>query len=81
MFVLATGHVIVNCIRLLQGFVDHRLTPGPAAYLKNLRPWHAILKDTLFVTQEILGGAAADRKIIVLPVALLVANCGGNHTF
>ncbi|KAG6907865.1 hypothetical protein DXG01_007079 [Tephrocybe rancida] len=86
MFVFATVHLVVNCIRLLQGFVDFRLTPGPAAYLKSLRPWNAILKDTLFVTQEILGGAAAtyrcwilwskDWKIIVLPIALLLANCG-----
>ncbi|KAG6914940.1 hypothetical protein DXG01_014346 [Tephrocybe rancida] len=59
MFVIATCHLIVNCIRLLQGFVDHRLTPGPAAYMENPRLGYTVLKATLFCTQEILGSAAA----------------------
>jgi len=85
MFFLATWHLIMNCVRLLAGYVDHRLSPGgPAAYIGNLRPWDHILKDTIYATQENLGSAAAiyrcwvlwhkDWRVIVLPIALLITN-------
>ncbi|KAG6811123.1 hypothetical protein H0H92_008856 [Tricholoma furcatifolium] len=91
MFFLATWHMIMNCIRLLAGYVDHATTPGgPAAYIGNLRPWDHILKDTLYATQENLGSAAAiyrcwilwnrDWRVTVLPIALLLANCVAGYT-
>ncbi|KAH0586590.1 hypothetical protein J132_03934 [Termitomyces sp. J132] len=91
MFFIATWHMIMNCIRLLAGYVDHRLSPGgPAAYIGNLRPWDHIMKDTLYATQENLGSAAAiyrcwvlwnkDWRIVALPIALLLANCVAGYT-
>lgn len=91
MFFIATWHLIMNCIRLLRGYVDHRLTPGgPVAYIGNLRPWDHILKDTLYATQENLGSAAAiyrcwvlwgrDWKVILLPCILLIVNLVAGYT-
>lgn len=57
MFFIATFHLIMNCFRLVRGYVGHASTP--VDYLGNLRLWDHILKDTLYATQEILGNAAA----------------------
>lgn len=91
MFFIATFHMIMNCYRLLRGYVDYSLTPGgPAAFIGNLRPWDHILKDTLYATQENLGSAAAiyrcwvlwskDFKVIILPSALLIVNIIAGYT-
>ncbi|KAF8073468.1 hypothetical protein FPV67DRAFT_1477990 [Lyophyllum atratum] len=91
MFFIATFHLVMNCIRLLRGYVDHRLTPGgPVAFIGDLRPWDHILKDTLYATQENLGSAAAiyrcwvlwnrDWRVIALPCALLVVNFVAGYT-
>jgi hypothetical protein len=85
MFFIATWHLAMNAFRMVEGYVDHGLTfGGPVAYIGNLRPWHHILKDTLYATQEILGSAAAiyrcwvlwnhSWKIIVFPSVLLIVN-------
>ncbi|KAG6831336.1 hypothetical protein H0H92_011251 [Tricholoma furcatifolium] len=91
MFFLATFHLVMNCVRMLAGYVDHATTPGgPVAYLGNLRPWDHILKDTLYATQENLGSAAAiyrcwilynkNWKVTVLPIALLLTNFVAGYT-
>ncbi|KAG6826070.1 hypothetical protein H0H92_001231 [Tricholoma furcatifolium] len=91
MFFIATWHLIMNCIRMLAGYVDHALTPGgPVAYIGDLALWDHILKDTLYATQENLGSAAAiyrcwilynkDWRITVLPIALLIANFVAGYT-
>jgi hypothetical protein len=83
MFFIATWHMAMNAYRMVEGYVDHSLTPGgPVAYIGNLRPWDHIMKDTLYATQEILGSAAAiyrcwvlwnrNWKIVLLPSALLI---------
>ncbi|KAF8998940.1 hypothetical protein BDQ17DRAFT_1207333, partial [Cyathus striatus] len=61
MFFIATLHIAINFYRLLQGYVDIRITQGSglAAYLSNLKAWYYILKDLLFGTQQTLGSAAA----------------------
>ncbi|KAJ3842651.1 hypothetical protein F5878DRAFT_374850 [Lentinula raphanica] len=85
MFFIATWHLAMNAFRLVEGYVDHALSPGgAAAYIGNLRPWHHILKDTLYATQENLGSAAAiyrcwvlwgqNWKIIIFPSFLLTFN-------
>ncbi|KAJ3900493.1 hypothetical protein F5879DRAFT_972593 [Lentinula edodes] len=85
MFFIATWHLAMNAYRMVEGYVDHSLAPGGAvAYIGNLRPWHHILKDTLYATQENLGSAAAiyrcwvlwshDWKIIMFPSILLMVN-------
>ncbi|KAJ3891020.1 hypothetical protein GG344DRAFT_48182 [Lentinula edodes] len=87
MFFIATWHLAMNAYRMVEGYVDHSLAPGGAvAYIGNLRPWHHILKDTLYATQENLGSAAAiyrcwvlwshDWKIIMFPSILLMVNIG-----
>jgi len=66
MFFIATFHVAMNAFRLQAAYVDHAFTPGgPAAFLGNLRPWHHILKDTLYATQENLGSAVAVKNFFV----------------
>ncbi|KAG6909247.1 hypothetical protein DXG01_001429 [Tephrocybe rancida] len=91
MFFFATWHLVMNCIRLLKGYVDHRFTEGgPVAYIGNLRPWDHILKDTLYATQENLGSAAAiyrcwilwnkNWKVVALPIALLIVNFVAGYT-
>ncbi|KAJ4466768.1 hypothetical protein J3R30DRAFT_2214541 [Lentinula aciculospora] len=85
MFFIATFHLVMNAYRMVEGYVDYALTPGGAvAYIGNLRPWHHILKDTLYATQENLGSAAAiyrcwvlwghNWKIILFPSTLLMVN-------
>jgi len=85
MFFIATWHLAMNAARMVAGYVDHGLTPGgPVAYIGNLRPWHHILKDTLYATQENLGSAASiyrcwvlwscNWRIVLLPVLLLMVN-------
>ncbi|KAF8830880.1 hypothetical protein HHX47_DHR1000273 [Lentinula edodes] len=85
MFFIATWHLIMNAYRMVEGYVDYALAPGGAvAYIGNLVPWHHILKDTLYATQEILGSAAAiyrcwvlwghNWKIILFPLTLLIVN-------
>ncbi|KAJ3851455.1 hypothetical protein EV368DRAFT_43108 [Lentinula lateritia] len=85
MFFIATWHLIMNAYRMVEGYVDYALAPGGAvAYIGNLVPWHHILKDTLYATQEILGSAAAiyrcwvlwghNWKIILFPLTLLMVN-------
>lgn len=68
MFFIATWHLIMNAYRMVEGYVDYALAPGGAvAYIGNLVPWHHILKDTLYATQEILGSAAAVSCSFALP--------------
>ncbi|KAF5379631.1 hypothetical protein D9757_009201 [Collybiopsis confluens] len=85
MFFIATWHLAMNGARMVEGYVDHGLTPGgPVAYIGNLRPWDHIMKDTLYATQENLGSAAAIYRcwvlwghnwlIILFPVTLLLVN-------
>ncbi|KAJ3861129.1 hypothetical protein EV359DRAFT_47787 [Lentinula novae-zelandiae] len=87
MFFIATWHLAMNAYRMVEGYVDHSLAPGGAvAYIGDLRPWHHILKDTLYATQENLGSAAAiyrcwvlwshNWKIIMFPSMLLMVNIG-----
>ncbi|KAF8992001.1 hypothetical protein BDQ17DRAFT_1370093 [Cyathus striatus] len=81
MFFIATFHLAINFYRLLQGYVDTRLTQGS---LGSPKAWHNILKDFLFGTQQTLGSAVAiyrtwvlwsyDWKIIVFPIILLMIN-------
>ncbi|KAF8981316.1 hypothetical protein BDQ17DRAFT_1263088 [Cyathus striatus] len=87
MFFTATCHLAINCYCLLRGYADEHPAPsGPAIYLSNLKTWHYILKDVLFVTQQTLGSAAViyhtwvlwsyNWKVIVLPIILLTMNIG-----
>ncbi|KAF5363135.1 hypothetical protein D9758_008350 [Tetrapyrgos nigripes] len=84
MFIIATIHVCLSCYRLVVAYVFNRLNRfgGPAGFMGNLGHWSAVLYETLYATQEILGGAAAiyrcwviwnkDFKIVALPIALLI---------
>ncbi|KAK7464490.1 hypothetical protein VKT23_006660 [Stygiomarasmius scandens] len=85
MFIIATLHLVVNWYRVLIAYIGQDLNQGGAvAFLGRLTPWHRVLADTLYPTQENLGGAAAiyrtwilwdrDWKMIVLPSLLLIAN-------
>lgn len=50
----------INCYRMVQGYVVHAYDEGGAAgYIGNLRQWHHILKDTIFVSQTLFGDAVA----------------------
>ncbi len=45
---------------MIQGYVIHANIPGgPVAWISALSPWHHVMKDTLYATQEILGDAVA----------------------
>ncbi|KAH9481037.1 hypothetical protein JR316_0005556 [Psilocybe cubensis] len=60
MFFMATFHLAINGFRLVRGYADMSdAEGGPVAYYGDLRRWDHILKDTIFVTQENLGSAAA----------------------
>ncbi|KIK57026.1 hypothetical protein GYMLUDRAFT_46643 [Collybiopsis luxurians FD-317 M1] len=84
MFLIATVHACLSCYRLVAAYVFNGTNPrgGPAGYLGNLGHWDAILTETLYSTQEILGGAAAiyrcwvlwnkQFKIVALPILLLI---------
>ncbi|KAJ8495709.1 hypothetical protein ONZ45_g12742 [Pleurotus djamor] len=75
----------MHCYRILQGFPVHvNDDGGPVGYLGDLRKWHHILKALLYVTQEVLGNAAAtyrcfiiwNRKwrVVAVPVILLMGS-------
>ncbi|KAF4580788.1 hypothetical protein AB1N83_008955 [Pleurotus pulmonarius] len=80
MFAISTTHMSMNGWRVLQGFSVH--SDNVFAYLDNLTRWDQVFKDTLYVTQELLGGAAAIYRcfivwnsrwrVIALPLLLLV---------
>ncbi|KIK57029.1 hypothetical protein GYMLUDRAFT_247300 [Collybiopsis luxurians FD-317 M1] len=84
MFLIATIHASIGCYRLVAAYVFNGTNPrgGPAGYLGNLGHWDAIFYETLYSTQEILGGAAAiyrtwvlwnkQFKIVALPIVLLI---------
>ncbi|KAJ8517272.1 hypothetical protein ONZ45_g5513 [Pleurotus djamor] len=85
MFFLETIHFSMHCYRILQGFSVHvNDDGGPVGYLGDLRKWHHILKALLYVTQEVLGNAAAtyrcfiiwNRKwrVVAVPVILLMGS-------
>lgn len=60
----------MNGWRVLQGFSVH--SDDVFAYLDNLTRWDQVFKDTLYVTQELLGGAAAVRIAAVLMVTFIL---------
>ncbi|KAF8576711.1 hypothetical protein K439DRAFT_1664515 [Ramaria rubella] len=91
MFVLATIHMGINLYRLLRGYVWLRDAPGgPAAYFADLARWDHIVKDSIYVTQTLLGDTLViyrcwivwsnSYRVIVLPLALLISSayCGIN---
>ncbi|KAJ8516959.1 hypothetical protein ONZ45_g5779 [Pleurotus djamor] len=57
----------MDCYRLLQAFSVHASGPGgPVGYLGDLRKWDHVLKASIYVTQEILGNAAATYRCFIL---------------
>jgi hypothetical protein len=59
--------IAINCFRLIHGFVDSALSPGGAVgYLTSPIAWHHKFKDTLYVTQEILGTAVAVCPLLIV---------------
>ncbi|KAG9227899.1 hypothetical protein CCMSSC00406_0009733 [Pleurotus cornucopiae] len=82
MFVISTTHMSMNGWRVLQGFSVH--SDDVFAYLDSLTRWDQVFKDTLYVTQELLGGAAAIYRcfivwnsrwrVIAVPLLLLVGS-------
>ncbi|KAJ3524129.1 hypothetical protein NM688_g8614 [Phlebia brevispora] len=87
MFVLATLHVSANCHRMIEAYVINRDAPGgPVVWMGMLSRWSYVFKDTLFVSMEILGDAAAiyrtfviwgrDWRPIAIPCALFIVSTG-----
>ncbi|THV06491.1 hypothetical protein K435DRAFT_960469 [Dendrothele bispora CBS 962.96] len=85
MFIIATIHLATNWYRVLIAYVgDDSNQGGAVTFLGRLTPWHRVLTDTLYPTQENLGGAAAiyrtwilwdrDWRLIILPSFMLIAN-------
>ncbi|KAJ7713622.1 hypothetical protein B0H16DRAFT_541962 [Mycena metata] len=90
MFIISTIHLSLDIYQLIRGYVDFRLAPGgPAGYIGQLSRWDHSMKDTLYVTQTILGDVAAiyrcwilwnrDWRIIVLPASLLCVTIGTGY--
>ena len=60
MFIIATLHLVVNWYRVLIAYIGQDLNQGDAVtFLGRLTPWHRVLVDTLYPTQENIGGVAA----------------------
>ncbi len=60
MFLISTWHFAMNGYHVFYGFVNHVGDEGGAVgYINNLRRWDDVMTNTLYATQEILGGAAA----------------------
>ncbi|KAJ7614762.1 hypothetical protein B0H17DRAFT_966054, partial [Mycena rosella] len=90
MFIIATWHFVITFYGVLQALSD---TPtnegGPGALLINTRPWHAIMRDALYITQSLLGDSVAiyrcwilwdrDWRVVVLPLVMLLSSLGYHH--
>ena len=62
MFIIATLHFSVAFYRSWLAFGGEIAeATSPDVFLVALRPWHRILQDLLFATQECLGAGAAVR--------------------
>ncbi|KAF7328514.1 hypothetical protein MVEN_02538700 [Mycena venus] len=90
MFLISTLHLALDVFRLIRGFVDFRLAPGgPVGYIGDISRWDHIFKDTLYITQSMVGDAAAiyrcwtlwnrDYRVIALPVSLLGITIGSGY--
>ncbi|KAF7422193.1 hypothetical protein PC9H_010348 [Pleurotus ostreatus] len=91
MFFISTWHFAMNGYHVFYGFVNHVGDEGGAiGYINNLRRWDDVVTNTLYATQEILGGAAAiyrcfilwnkDWRVIALPLMLLTASIVSGYT-
>ncbi|KAL4262251.1 hypothetical protein AB1N83_008956 [Pleurotus pulmonarius] len=91
MFFISTWHFAMNGYHVFYGFVNHVGDEGGAVgYINNLRRWDDVMTNTLYATQEILGGAAAiyrcfilwnkDWRVIALPLLLLIASIVSGYT-
>ncbi|KAJ6486464.1 hypothetical protein C8R47DRAFT_524041 [Mycena vitilis] len=66
-FVLATIHIVINCMRMMRGYVDHiSLEGGPVGYLGILSRWDHILNNVIYATQSIIGDCVAVYRCWVL---------------
>ncbi|KAJ7108547.1 hypothetical protein C8R44DRAFT_635915 [Mycena epipterygia] len=84
LFAISTSHLIIDCVRMVQGFIGGAATPyGARAYFSNLgRPTH-VAKVALFMAQTCVGDSfviyrcfvvwSPSRRwgIIAFPLALL----------
>ncbi|KAJ3525304.1 hypothetical protein NM688_g8423 [Phlebia brevispora] len=83
MFILATLHVSANCYRMIEAFVIEPVF-GTSIWMGTLSEWSYVFKDTLLVSMEILGDAAAiyrtfviwgrDWRPIAIPCALFIVS-------
>ncbi|KAA1477446.1 hypothetical protein DENSPDRAFT_586459 [Dentipellis sp. KUC8613] len=85
MMILATVHVILSFIRVLNGFTSHHESAGSPyyAYLMNISNPMSVAKDAILVVQMVLGDSiyiwrcyviwGRSRGIIVVPVATMIS--------
>ncbi|KAI0360161.1 hypothetical protein OH77DRAFT_1394313 [Trametes cingulata] len=83
LYLLATAHMILALIRLIQGFVAYRETIGPARYFAQISTRINLAKDYIYITNLVLGDAvivwrlyavwARDIRMAIFPVLLVVA--------
>ncbi|KAJ7167686.1 hypothetical protein C8R46DRAFT_1269928 [Mycena filopes] len=81
-FLLATVHMVINCMRMMRGYVDHGAQPGgPVGYLGILSRWDHVLKNTLYVTQSVVADSVAvyrcwvlwNRSFVIVSAPLVMA--------
>ncbi|KAI0368754.1 hypothetical protein BV20DRAFT_947449 [Pilatotrama ljubarskyi] len=82
-FLLATAHMVLALIRLIQGFILFRDTMGPPRYFVHIATPINLAKDYIYVTNLVLGDAVIvwrlyavwgrDIRMAVLPALLVVA--------
>ncbi|KAK1220235.1 hypothetical protein PQX77_017021 [Marasmius sp. AFHP31] len=65
MFLVATVHISTNYYRYSTAFSGKTGVPPPI-FLQTLTHWHRIMKDLLFVIQEVLGSSAAVYRTWIL---------------
>ncbi|KAK1222927.1 hypothetical protein PQX77_014204 [Marasmius sp. AFHP31] len=65
MFLVATVHISINYYRYSTAFSGKTGVPPPI-FLQTLTHWHRIMKDLLFVIQEVLGSSAAVYRTWIL---------------
>ncbi|KAJ7118540.1 hypothetical protein C8R43DRAFT_1137279 [Mycena crocata] len=66
-FILATMHIWINFVRMLQGYVDHSSSVGgPVGYLGVLSRWEHVFKNVIYVTQSLVGDSVVVYRCWVL---------------
>ncbi|KAE9402333.1 hypothetical protein BT96DRAFT_855837, partial [Gymnopus androsaceus JB14] len=82
MFILGTFHILLNCLRMIQGYTED--PAGPLAFYDTINLWSSVTKNVVYATQEVLGSVAAtyrcyvlwdrDWRFLLLPTVLILGS-------